>query len=400
MTGRPRILYVWDADYPWDVRTEKICRSLVLAGFPVAIAARNRARRPAREDLPEGTVYRLPAVDWLPTALDDLTSLPAFLNPRWIGHLANTARDFRPDVVIVRDLPLCPTAIWEARRLGLPVILDMAENYPAMIADIWKAGRQHALDFLVRNPRAVRKVEQYCLNRVDGVLAVVEESKHRIVGLGYDPARVTIVSNTPPASRAMVARPVPRPGRLTVVYLGMMELTRGVGELIAAAGQLRATVPGLAIQLIGDGRDRHLLEEQTRALGLQDGTVEFLGFVPNREALAIVGAADIGVVPHHADESWDTTIPNKLFDYMAAGLAVVTSDAAPAARIVRETGAGTVFRSGDAADCARAIADLSTPASRVHAGAAGQRAVVTDYNWEADTERMVEAITSVAAVRG
>ena len=51
---------------------------------------------------------------------------------------------------------------------------------------------------------------------------------------------------------------------------------------------------------------------------------------------------DVGLVPHHADEAWNTTIPNKLFDYMAAGLPVISSDARPCARILRSTGAGLI----------------------------------------------------------
>ena len=36
-----KIVYIWDGDYPWDIRVEKICLSLVNAGYEVHIAARN-----------------------------------------------------------------------------------------------------------------------------------------------------------------------------------------------------------------------------------------------------------------------------------------------------------------------------------------------------------------------
>lgn len=392
----PRILYVWDAEYPWDVRTAKICRSLTEAGHPVAITARNRTRLPEQEDLPEGRVFRLPV--WpLAQRLDSALSLPAFLNPRWTRHLAQSARAFAPDVIIVRDLPLGPAAIALGRRRGIPVILDMAENYPAMIADIWKSGRQRPLDFLVRNPRAVRAVERHCLARVDTTLVVVEESRDRLIALGTAPERVVVVSNTPPASRVAEGRP-PAAG-LHVVYLGLLELPRGVAELIEAAALLRERHPSLRVTLIGDGRDRSLLETLARERRVLGNGVEFLGFVPNQRALEIVGSAAIGVVPHHAVESWNTTIPNKLFDYMAAGLAVVTSDAAPAARVVRSTGSGVVFRSGDAADCARAIAELADDDRRARAGDAGRAAIRTEFNWEADSARLLDCVRRLATRR-
>src|SRR5262249_14425379 len=135
-----RIVYLWDADYPWDVRTEKICLFLARSGGEVTIVARNRAWLPPVEARNEGVVRRMPPSRWLGRSIDDLLSFPAFFNPRWIRHLDRSVRLARPDVLIVRDLPLGPTAVWVGRRRRVPVVLDMAENYPAMIAAIWNAG--------------------------------------------------------------------------------------------------------------------------------------------------------------------------------------------------------------------------------------------------------------------
>ena len=89
----------------------------------------------------------------------------------------------------------------------------------------------------------------------------------------------------------------------------------------------------------------------------------FRGWVPNAVALEALAKARVGVVPHWKNESWDTTIPNKLFDYMAAGLAVVTSDATPAARVVSSTGCGLVFRDRNPGSLADALRRLQDSAS-------------------------------------
>jgi len=348
------------------------------------------------EELREGTVFRLPSLPG-PAAIDRATGFPAFLNPRWISHLGRVADEFRPTTIIVRDIPLGPTAIWEGRRRSIPVVLDMAENYPAMIEDVWKAGRQRPWDFLARNPAAVRRVERYCLEHSDGVLVVVEESRDRVVRMGVPAGKVAVVSNTPPMGRVKPRAPREPDPRLTVVYLGLMEIPRGVGELIAAVRSLLAGGAGVRLRLIGDGRDRDLL---TAMVGPESREqIEFLGYVDNAKALELVSQADIGVVPHHANESWNTTIPNKLFDYMAAGLPVITSDAIPAARIVRETRAGEVFRSGDSSGLASAIRRLSDPTVRRTAGEAGQAAILGIYNWEADTARLVTHLAEVTSRR-
>jgi glycosyltransferase involved in cell wall biosynthesis len=116
--------------------------------------------------------------------------------------------------------------------------------------------------------------------------------------------------------------------------------------------------------------------------------------------LAVTAAADVGVIPSRKTAQSNSTIPNKLFDYMAAGLAVLTSDTAPCSRIVRETGAGEVFRAGDAADLAAAVRRLADPAVRRIAGEAGRRAVLEQYNWERDAAVLLDVVERVAAARG
>ena len=86
-----------------------------------------------------------------------------------------------------------------------------------------------------------------------------------------------------------------------------------------------------------------------------------------------------------------------IYGDMAGGLAVLTSDAKPAARVVRENDAGVVFRYDDAEDCAAAIRKLASAEFRARCGAAGRRAVAERFHWELDSARMRAAIERVAA---
>ena len=395
-----RVLYVWQADYPWDVRTEKVCAALADDGYAVHLAARNGRREPVTEVLPEAVVHRLPAWPWANGRVDTVLQIPAFFSPRWLRLLSSTTRRERPDVIIVRDLPLCPAAIWVGRAHGVPVILDMAENYPAALRLKWDAGRQQPWDVLVRNPRLFSHVEDYCIRRVDHVIVVVEESADRLAARGVPRDRLAVVSNTPPASRAAHPRPETGKGpdaRLELVYLGIHMIERGLLELIEAVRILRDQRVPVRATIVGVGRDTDLLRARARSLGLSDEDVRFTGYLQSHaEALAVVSAADVGVIPARKSAQSDSTIPNKIFDYMAAGLAVLTSDTAPCARIVRQTGAGDVFRARDAADLAAAVRRLADPAVRRAAGEAGRRAVLERYNWERDSAVLREVVRRVA----
>jgi glycosyltransferase involved in cell wall biosynthesis len=209
--------------------------------------------------------------------------------------------------IIVRDLPLCPVAIWAGRRHRLPVIFDMAENYPALLQDVWDTGRQQRLDWLVRNPKAAAAVERYCLPRVDHVLVVVEESMTRIQELGVPSDRITLVSNTPPLSRAKAAPHADKQSpRLTLVYMGLMELARGLGTLVDATARLTEQGSSVLLQMIGAGRDLRLLRERARILGLGEET----GEVPwvHHQPCGSVGDRQRGGLLE-SSHTWPTTGP-------------------------------------------------------------------------------------------
>src|SRR5207248_1067768 len=97
-----RIAYVWDADYPWDVRTEKSCVALTAAGHDVHIVARNKKWSAPTEQLPEGTVHRIPPLTWAGRKIDNALGFPAFFNPRWIRLLSKVVRDHEIDIIIAR----------------------------------------------------------------------------------------------------------------------------------------------------------------------------------------------------------------------------------------------------------------------------------------------------------
>jgi glycosyltransferase involved in cell wall biosynthesis len=396
-----RVCKIWDGEYPWDVRVEKVARSLTEAGHEVHLLARNRGRRPERERLAEAQVYRLKPWPLLGKRLGDASMFPAFFNPRWRSAINRTARASRADVLLVRDLPLAPTAIWAGRELGIPVVLDMAENYPAMLRGRRELGVHGPLDLFVRNARAAAAVEQWVLTRIDHVLVVVEESRDRLRDLGLGSDRITVVSNTPSLSRLAELAPKAHAHSqfLELIYLGLLEAPRGIGVMLEALALARQAGVPARLTILGDGRERRRFELHARELALDDIAVRFLGRVPYTEAVRILQTADVGVIPHVASDHWNTTIPNKLFDYMAGGLAVLSSDAKPTARVVREAGAGVVFKDTDAADCASAIGKLASAEFRARCGANGRRAVVERYNWERDAAMLLEAMDHVLTKR-
>nr|MDA8163950.1 hypothetical protein [Desulfobacteraceae bacterium] len=74
-------MFLWDSDYPWDIRVEKICATLRDAGWKMHLVCRNRARRP-REEVADGIcLHRLGCLPPRWGRLNDVYGFPFFLSP-------------------------------------------------------------------------------------------------------------------------------------------------------------------------------------------------------------------------------------------------------------------------------------------------------------------------------
>ena len=388
----PTILLLWDADYPWDIRVEKVSEALMDHGVAMHVLARNRRRSPRRDQAGRLSIHRLPALPPWTGPLNDMVSFPAFVNPLWARNALRTGREIGADLIIVRDLPLAPLALWVGRKLGVPVVLDMAEAYPEMIRNVWLFGPWKLRNVLLRNPKLAERVERYVLRRIDRILVVVEESRDRLISLGVDPARITIVSNTPDPGRFLPATPAASTNpALRATYVGLLGYSRGLEVAIRGIAAYREQGGTATLELYGTGKAESTLKSLTRDLRLED-VVRFHGWLDNRDLPRVMTEADVCVVPHRVCGHWQATIPNKLFDYMAAGKPVLVSDVKPMARVVGRTGAGLIVRDNDPADFGRCLALLANPALRVELGAHGRRAVESEYRWEHDAARLVRTI--------
>jgi len=108
------ICHIWDADYPWDVRVEKVCQSLQTK-HEVHLICRNEKRSPRHEVLDGTIIHRLPSLPkWLGPC-HKIAGLPFFFNPTWLGAIWSTVKRSRADLILVRDIPLALTAILVGR---------------------------------------------------------------------------------------------------------------------------------------------------------------------------------------------------------------------------------------------------------------------------------------------
>jgi glycosyltransferase involved in cell wall biosynthesis len=211
---------------------------------------------------------------------------------------------------------------------------------------------------------------------------------------------VSIVSNTPPLGKFDTLSAAAQPHRgeaLRLLYAGLVTKGRGVDTVIDGLARFvgRHRTP-VRLTVVGDGDGLAGCREQVWELGLV-GIVEMLGWQDNERMVEYAQHANVGLVPHHVSGHSNHTVPNKLFDYMAAGLPVLSSNMRPVSRILNETGAGLVYEDWNGESFAEALAQLVDPMRRQAMAERGQQAVREHYHWERDSARLLEDIARTAA---
>jgi glycosyltransferase involved in cell wall biosynthesis len=275
----------------------------------------------------------------------------------------------------------------------------MGEPYPLALRSNWQFDDLGGIDHLVRSPRLADAVERWVLRRRPRVLVVSEEAGERLETLGLPRERWTLVGNTPDLDRIPPDTGATPPwaeafaGRRVLLFTGILVGDRGLDVAIAGLARLlRERGPVAALAVAGEGRARGYYEECARSAGVED-SVKFLGWLRHSELPALWWAADVGILPFHDCPHIQTTLANKLFDYMAYGLPVLASDVRPMRRVLSETGAGLAFPPGDADGFATALAQLIDDPGRTRAmGERGRKAAESTYCWARDAERLVKAL--------
>ncbi|MBI2776434.1 MAG: glycosyltransferase family 4 protein [Chloroflexi bacterium] len=401
-----RVTFTLPSSGAFDSRTRRMAMTLAARGHDVLVIARVEDGLPEIESLAPGAVLRRVEAG----TPDAPPSGPAsrvrhrIRELRRIAGVAGRARaQARAAAVVDR-----PADLYHAMGfLGLPVARALARRSKAPFVydarDLYAAGNN-----IARLPRPLRAVfawiERRWAGRAAAVLTVngaLADALSRRFGV----PRPAVVLNAqaawtppePPPDRIRDALGL-HPGTPVVLYHGGFMRDRGLRELLDA---MRS--PGLEaahLALMGSGP----LEVELRTLAADPGLggrVHLLPPVAPSELLEWVASADVGAMPNQprtVNERLST--PNKLFECLAAGTPVVSSDFPERRRIVIDDPAGPLGAVCDPTDPAaigaalRSILDLD-PAARADLRRRCRLAATERYSWEAQVPNLLELYGAV-----
>ncbi len=262
-----------------------------------------------------------------------------------------------------------------ARRVGRPYVLEPCGtlNSWGLAQKRWKKLPYYAL------------IERRNLQSAEAIHAASPLEAAELIPLGLGAkVRVIPLSCDLPPLRSRPARPGASPRLLT---LSRLHPVKGLPVLFEALALLKAEGgPQVRLTIAGQGEAVYAaqLRAEAAALGLA-GQVTFAGFVEGRAKADLLAAADLFVLPSHA-ENFGLAAAEAL----AAGLPVIVSDGVGLAEMVREAGAGLVVPAGSAEALGAAIGGLAADAARREAmGRRGRALARREFSLAALSTRLL-----------
>ncbi|WP_291294995.1 glycosyltransferase family 4 protein [Elioraea sp.] len=313
----------------------------------------------------------------LPRAVGELLEL-AYAVPATL-KLDRAAAGFRPDAIYERYNLFHLAGAIVARRRGLPLLLEV--NAPL-------AEERARFGGVGLKPLA-RWAERFVWRRATRVLPVTEVLAGHVRDARVDPARVVVIPNgidLEAFPETLATRQAP--AGATDLVLGFVGFVRDWHGLDAVVRAIAAHdgAERLTLKVVGEGPARPGLEALAAQLGVGDRVV-FTGLAEREAIPAAVAGFDIALQP----ASVAYASPLKVFEYMAAGRAIVAPDQPNLREVLRDGETALLFDPKDQGEFWRAVARLVADAGlRARLGEAARRDIVArDLTWAGNARRVV-----------
>lgn len=391
-------------DQPGGTRHVEMARQLHDHGLDVEVVASDlnlslrrytrrksgRDLRHIREDAGGPTFVWLPAGayernDWRRVLSMLLFTVHAFVHvlrgPMPSGTVVIGSSPHLPGALAAR------VAAWLRR---VPFVFEVRDLWPESLA-VDDADRSVTF-------RILRAVADVLYRSSDAIVVLASGSIQPIVNRGVERERITFIPNgvDPEAfDGATPRRPDGVPdGVPLLVYAGAHGPANDLATVLRSMALLERRGRAAHLVLVGDGPEKPALQELADELELDN--VTFVDPVPKAEIPALMKACDVGVMPLADVELFQRAVsPNKLFDYLCAGLRVASNVPGVVGDMVEASGSGVTCQPGDPAVLADTIEQvLDQPETDQ-----GRQWVEEAHSRDALASELVDVIERVAARR-
>lgn len=352
------------SDLVTDQRVAKMARMLQGMGFPVEVIGRQRN---VSLPLPSAqyTQHRLPMRFQRGPAM--------YAEFQWKLYRAFVSS--KASLIWCNDLDTLLPGALAAKRLGAKLVYDSHELFTEV----------PELEHSPLKQWIWRRIEARCITRANSVITV-NASIARELTKRYG-VEVAVVRNIPegktlPPPARLEAYGLPPDKPLLILQGAGINMHRGAEELVEAM----ALLEDVHLVVMGSGDALPALQQYLSDKAWKS-RVSFLGVLPYSEMMSVAQRGFLGLsLDRDTNLNYRFSLPNKLFDYWAAGIPVLVSNLPEVAALVQQRGAGWVLDAVEPAAIARRIADVVHDANGYYHVKDMAREAGKALTWEKETE--------------
>jgi glycosyltransferase involved in cell wall biosynthesis len=280
-----------------------------------------------------------------------------------------------------------------ARVRRVPFVLEVRDLWPEAIVD---------LGLMRRGSPTVRFLEwlaRWLYRQAARVVVVTEAFVDQLSAQGVPRSKLKVIPNgadtrffAPGPSGDPIRDQFGLDARFVLAYVGSHGLSHGLGAVLDAA----AAQPDVTFLLVGDGADRERLLAERDRRNLRN--VVMRPSVSKMEVAGVYAAADACLVPLRNVPIFETFVPSKLFEVLAAGRPVIGAVRGEARRILERSGGALVVDPERGDQLASAVDRMRRdPALRERLSQSGRAFAVREYDRDVLAARYLQMLREVIA---
>ncbi len=291
------------------------------------------------------------------------------------------AKELDSDIYHLHDPELIPIGL-KLKKLGKKVIFDAHEDFPKQML-----AKPYLSPFLLK---VISKIsawyEKYSCKKFDYIITATPYIRDKFFLINQNSLDV----NNYPILKELSNNVSWADKKDEVCYVGGIEKVRGIKELV----QSLSFVGGVKLNLAGSFIEKGVELEVKSYDSWQK--VNELGFLDRQQIADVYKRSKAGLVTLHPIINYLDALPVKMFEYMAAGLPVISSNIKLWEEIVESNHCGICVNPVDPKEIAKAIEyRISNPKEAEQMGKNGKKAVVEKYNWEIEEKKLLNIYINI-----
>ena len=239
--------------------------------------------------------------------------------------------------------------------------------------------------------------EKYLIKLVDSVV-MTSDGHAELLQKNFSCKKPLVVRNLPekPSStnptNGFEGLAIPKDSRI-IVYVGAISPGRGITPLLHAMVKLD---PEVILVLLGVGNFEDEIAKLVTKLKL-NGRVKILPTVEPDKVIYAISEADIGIAPfENTSLNYYYVMPNKVFEYLLAGLPIAVSNFPVMSKLVKEHEVGVVFNPEDPEDIATSIKSILNDMELFKKLKRNVKVFSVNNHWDVEVVKLLNLYSSLA----